>query len=317
MGCLKLNTHTHLRIVHTSQSLSSREDKSGVGRYNYKYNGKELQDELGLNFYDYGARNYDPALGRWMNIDPLAENSRRWTPYNFAYNNPILFIDPDGMQPFDNYQLFQNGEMKLIEKTKDKTDTVYASDEEGNVDKSKSVTVNKGIVGQMTETKDGNKNDSIGGYHQAVAEHSQQNSNDMYNLFSFMANNASNVETSIIDFNAGGKRFLAVQTYSDNYGYRRSPGFEQIGLQQNQVNKQLHNHPASTNFDDFYTERKSMGEYIKNGERSVSGDSKIVYDRNYQFPYQVYFPKSTNLYSVKKSGIDLINKVKTSNDLKK
>ncbi|MFP9099860.1 DUF6443 domain-containing protein [Flavobacterium sp. RHBU_24] len=65
---------------------------------NYKYNGKELQDELGLNMYDYGARNYDPALGRWMNIDPLASKYLSTSPYAYALDNPIYFIDIDGMQ---------------------------------------------------------------------------------------------------------------------------------------------------------------------------------------------------------------------------
>ncbi len=69
-----------------------------IGRkHNYGFTGKEEQDELGLGWIDIIARNYDASLGRWMNIDPLSEQFINQTPYNYANNNPMYFMDPDGM----------------------------------------------------------------------------------------------------------------------------------------------------------------------------------------------------------------------------
>ncbi len=65
----------------------------------YGFGGKEENDELGLNWLDFDARNYDASIGRWMNLDPLAEDYYAWSPYNYSYNSPILFADPTGMGP--------------------------------------------------------------------------------------------------------------------------------------------------------------------------------------------------------------------------
>ena len=77
----------------------------------YKYNGKELDVKKGLNLYDYGARMYDVALGRFTTVDPSAENYFNSSPYAYCGHSPINRIDPDGMDWYEN----ANGDLRWQE----------------------------------------------------------------------------------------------------------------------------------------------------------------------------------------------------------
>ena len=70
---------------------------TGDAAQRYKYNGKELERMHGLDWYDYGARWMDPVLCRFTTMDPLCEKYYDTSPYAYCANNPMKYIDPDGM----------------------------------------------------------------------------------------------------------------------------------------------------------------------------------------------------------------------------
>jgi|GEM_PF-1443056 len=91
----------------TSYQYSSSNDNK------YLYNGKELQDEqlggVNLDWYDYGFRFYDPALGRFPSLDPKADEFENLSPYNYASNNPVTCIDLWGLQGVPATEIINRG----------------------------------------------------------------------------------------------------------------------------------------------------------------------------------------------------------------
>lgn len=259
----------------------------------YKFGGKELQTEFGVEMYDFGARNYDPAIGRWMNIDPLAEHPKQigFSPYVYAANNPVYFIDPDG-RLFDDYGLDEaTGKISLIKKTDDDTDTLYAGSGEGASfvkDESKgSVTVKKHADGSsvISDLSVCNmKVETVAHGNDSTKERTSNithtnNADDAFNVFKFVADN-SNVEWSLHKFTIDhGSSFLyQIGTYHDGY---ISPGFDNQGV--GTWLGAIHSHP-----------RARGG--VKDRRESLFGDfdraSRYLNKYGRSLPYLTYFPST-------------------------
>ena len=84
----------------------------GSADYRFGFNGKDDDEETG--WQNYGFRLYYPKIGKFLSVDPLADQMRRHSPYNYAFDNPIRYIDPDGMKPLDDYYGIVNDELVFL-----------------------------------------------------------------------------------------------------------------------------------------------------------------------------------------------------------
>jgi RHS repeat-associated protein len=179
------------------------EEKNAVWNTPYLFNGKELDKETGMSYY--GARYYEPKTSVWISVDPLAEKFAGRSPYEYCFSNPVNLVDPDGMAPTDDYGIDKSGKIELLNKTDDKTDTLYTAsrDRDGKLKKDEnadSITVEKDVLDKIENTefiinsKTGKKCD--------IQLFDASKSSNPNKLFEFVSNNSIN-EFSLSKFENG------------------------------------------------------------------------------------------------------------------
>ena len=196
----------------------------------YLYNGKELENDYGIYLYDYGARFYDPQLGRWHSVDPLAHKYYSFSPYSYCANNPIIYIDPDGR---DIWEVNARGNVDWKEKSENHQ--LFFVNKKGV--RGESITVqDRSILDQLSESR----SDFNGRY--AISNSIKET----FNVFHFMANK-TDVEWGLDGYRTTNNNEYMVRTSHSDESVTRSTMLNRY----NEFNQifTIHSHPGNATWE--------------------------------------------------------------------
>ena len=258
-------------------------DKStSPGLQPYKHSGKEWDHMGGLDWYDYGARMYDPALGLWTTPDSLAEKNPAVSTYAFCSNDPVNAYDPDGRH---DYILNKNGTLTFFRKTNaKKTHRVFSAD------KKNAVTVNMELI-----------NDLLDNFTQNGSYSYTKNGNDAFAFFKFAADN-SNVEWLLIGLSKKGKKEYKVvnskeggAVYNDVADYQ----YELFHLHSHPRNSNTGETKASGDYNGYqkYQEGKMLDKLYATGDIWVLNNLYNSYQKKYPASPLTDYPKAYIYYA--------------------
>ncbi|EKB58751.1 RHS repeat-associated core domain-containing protein [Bergeyella zoohelcum] len=256
----------------------------------YKFNAKELDDETGL--YYYGARYYDPRIGMWLSVDPLTEKMPSWSPYAYAFDNPVRFVDLDGREPsspLHDYILGRNGSIKLLRKTNDRFDRLFSSDMKNSITIEKQNSTSGSIISELanfrikddTRRYDNNKL----AFPLGISRARTSNSSNVSNLFIFVSNN-SDVEWGLAGYNVGNNMIYSLWTGHSEDITPSSILYQGIS----KLSFEIHSHPGNT------TTPSPVNGFTEGDYGSAAWiDSKFTKDKNYPRHF-IYSKKGKHLW---------------------
>jgi RHS repeat-associated protein len=273
----------HIQYLPFGELFISQRNSTFDSRY--KFTAKELDNET--NYTYFGARYYDSDISIWLSVDPLAAKYPHQSNYMYCSGNPVMRIDPDGMDEWEVNK--KTGEVKWIKESE--KHQLYVVNNKGKRTGNFVEVKNRDVLDQLT-TKDASGNS-------VSKDHTTGSIDDVFKVFKFCSDNTS-VEWGLARYNEN-KYAVYTSHSSDGINFPAN-----IGL--GRINAFVHSHPGGPmkNDDLAWYEKMTMGEITRpdSKERSIVNPSDWSQKRNGSHPYQfyAYFPFSSNLYHIRGSG---------------